>query len=178
MNKPTLVLLGSFLASFAGSAAIGCTHPDVAGAPPSSPGTTVTTASEAPRPAAKDAKVLHVHAHLDQNHDGVLEVAELGNDPRLAWARAADVDHDGVVTVDELIGGMLRMREAVFARVDANGDGVLTAAELGEEWAALKIADVDGSGSVSLDELVKAQRPGGVEHLNNRLEHAASLAGR
>ena len=40
-------------------------------------------------------------------------------------------------------------------------------------WIGRKVAQ-----ALDRYELMKGQRPGGVEHLQNRLEHAASLAGR
>src|SRR6476619_1308161 len=105
MKKIQILVLGAIVAG-----CVGCTHTDDTVAPASA-GTAVPTSADVPPVVAtkKEAKLLHIYAHVDTNHDGVL-----------------------------------------------------TAAELGEEWESLKVADVDGSNSVSLDELVKGQRPGGV----------------
>jgi Ca2+-binding EF-hand superfamily protein len=90
---------------------------------------------------------------FDANHDGLVQTSELpvSLQPRLG---AADVDHDGVISPDELHRYGVARRAARFARADRNGDGQLDPAEVGAiRWEYLKIADTDADGRLTLDEI-------------------------
>lgn len=76
------------------------------------------------------------------------------------WFAAADADRDGVVTRGEF----LRWRDAAFARLDRNGDGIVSPADFPRlaRWrpealqrlmGALGAADANGDGVISRDEL-------------------------
>jgi hypothetical protein len=55
--------------------------------------------------------------------------------------------------------------EARFKKADTNGDGVLTAAEVGEKkWARIKVADSNADAKVSLAELKQAKADGKLGH--------------
>ena len=98
--------------------------------------------------------------HLDRDHNGRVEVTEL---PARARERlgAADADHDGVLTVPELAAHLAEMQAQRFARIDTNGDGAVTAAEVGpERWAHLQVADADQDGRVSHADLQAAHASG------------------
>ncbi|MEO0682087.1 MAG: hypothetical protein AAF192_16910 [Pseudomonadota bacterium] len=81
---------------------------------------------------------------------GLAAPAALGDELADAFA-AADVNGDGHLDVDEYVAAVV----VRFAEHDANGDGVLTSAELPEADAdAFAMADRDGSGTLSLGEAV------------------------
>ena len=96
-----------------------------------------------------------VFERFDENGDGLLTEDEL---PEQAWLRLASVDSDGdgAVSVDELaaIQPTPSARDDFFARLDADGDGSLTQAEVPAcLWERLASADTDGDGLVSSEEL-------------------------
>jgi len=99
-------------------------------------------------------------ARFDQNGDGQLQVSEL---PERAKARLgkADADGNGVITVEEL-GQHKQQRQAErFAKSDANGDGKLTESEVGApRWSRMSVADADGDGAVTAEELQQAHQQG------------------
>jgi Ca2+-binding EF-hand superfamily protein len=71
---------------------------------------------------------------LDRNGDGVIASDDLAppppQDPRerlLALIRQVDANHDGAATLDEVRAVLPQFPEEEFTRLDANGDGVLTA---------------------------------------------------
>lgn len=98
--------------------------------------------------------------HLDRNHDGRIEVAELPERARERMA-TADADRDGVITTPELNAHMAQMQAQHFARLDPNGDGAVTAAEVEPaRWAHLQAADADHDGRVTRDELQAARASG------------------
>jgi Ca2+-binding EF-hand superfamily protein len=52
-----------------------------------------------------------------------------------------------------------------FQKADKNGDGFLTADEVGEKrWAHIKVADANGDGKVSKAELEQAHKDGKLGH--------------
>jgi len=98
--------------------------------------------------------------HFDANHDGRLQTSEL---PAALRERLgpADTDHDGVITPQELHTFGVQRRAARFAKADKNGDGKLEPSEVGTaRWDHLKVADADGDGKVTLDEIERAIESG------------------
>lgn len=113
-------------------------------------------------------------ARLDANGDGVLSSADVVNEPPagarerlLRLLRQADGNNDGMVTLPEFLSARPELDEADFAKLDANGDGVLTRADAPDaELEALQVllqflseADANGDGVVTFEELT-AVRPG------------------
>jgi Ca2+-binding EF-hand superfamily protein len=97
---------------------------------------------------------------FDSNRDGLLQTTELPAplDRRLG---AADSDHDGVITPEELHRYGVQRRAARFARADKNADGKLDPSEVGaDRWDYLKVADADGNGTLTLDEIERAVASG------------------
>ena len=119
-------------------------------------------------PAQMQARV----ASADTNRDGVLSPDEL----RTAWQahRAEirtqmDTDHDGTISDGERQAFRETRASARFARLDANGDGVVTAAEVGaERWARIGRADTNGDGAVTRDELRAAHARHGMHRGHGR----------
>ena len=98
---------------------------------------------------------------FDKNGDGVLEVKEL---PELLQERlaAADTNKDGKLTVQELeahrAAHMAERGKRHFAKLDKNGDGVLTKDEVGEKkWERIGKADANRDGKVTQEELKQAR---------------------
>lgn len=55
--------------------------------------------------------------------------------------------------------------EARFKKADTNGDGFLTAAEVGDKkWARIKVADTNADAKVSLAEMKQAKADGKLGH--------------
>jgi Ca2+-binding EF-hand superfamily protein len=123
-------------------------------------------------------------ARFDANKDGKLQVTELPERMQKHLG-TADANKDGVLTKEELSAKKDEMRKEHLARVDTNGDGQVSAEErtaarekAGERrftkmdkngdgqvksdevrpgrWSHLKVADADGSGSVTLAEMKQA----------------------
>jgi Ca2+-binding EF-hand superfamily protein len=93
---------------------------------------------------------------LDANHAGKLLLASLSDADRARLARA-DVDGDGVITLQEFVAFHdARWLDALRA-ADRNGDGMLTRDEVGAvRWMRLRVADTNGDDKVSFDELQQA----------------------
>jgi hypothetical protein len=93
----------------------------------------------------------------DANGDHVLQLTEL---PDRARSRLGDADTngDGALSADEMQVMMQARAEARFDQVDADHDGALAEAEVGDagRWARISLADGDGDGRVTLAELRQA----------------------
>ncbi len=123
---------------------------------------------------------------LDANHDGVIDASEIAN-ASVALA-TLDKNNDGKLTVDEVRpphrgprpegapddgqeppkppgdeANAKRPHPPLVAALDANGDGVIDAAEIANAPAALKSLDKNGDGQLTHDELRPAggRGPGG-----------------
>jgi Ca2+-binding EF-hand superfamily protein len=99
---------------------------------------------------------------LDVNEDSSLSPEEFLDHPR---RHDGDIDHDAVrACVEEALGEELPERpepEAVFADMDANGDGAVSEDEFlgaAESRASDRFArvDADGDGGITLEELLAA----------------------
>lgn len=89
---------------------------------------------------------------LDANSDGVIDATEAAAAPGGIDVMLADADGDGGVTIDELRDYLaIQALQRAFDRVDANGDGVLDAAEIAasQNPARILAADADGDGQVT-----------------------------
>ena len=109
---------------------------------------------------------------LDENGDGLLQPEEIP-EARAERLRARDTDGDGLLSMDEFASGGEHHRhhrgeqgppstEAIFAQLDVNEDGVITADEVPERVRdRLLAADADGDGAVTPQELqaVRDARP-------------------
>lgn len=137
-----------------GSSATGtATQPVTAGAP----ATQAVAEADAPRRHHDPAQMVE---HFDANHDGALQLTELP--PRMQQhMAAADTDHDGTLSPAELTAFRQAREQERFARLDANGDGAITADEAGaERWAFLSRADADHDGRLTRAELDRARASG------------------
>src|SRR6476646_9520693 len=95
-------------------------------------------------------------AALDVNKDGVIDATELANAP--AALAKLDKNGDGQITLDELLpprradapeppaDAPKRPAPPIFAALDTDGDGVISAAELGNATASLAKLDKNGDG--------------------------------
>ncbi len=100
----------------------------------------------------------------DTNHDGVLSKDELqafhAQAKQERFARL-DTNGDGTISDEERAAARAEFEKEHFARKDKNGDGVLTEAEIGERaWEHMKVADADGNGSLTLAEIEQATASG------------------
>lgn len=121
---------------------------------------------------------------LDTNGDGVLTAAEVPARMQAMFARG-DTNHDGTLTVAEIqamsagqsdpqgrpLGhgnatGMLRL-DPVMDALDADHDGVLSAAEIASAPGALKVLDTNADGMLDATELRMRQQTAAqrAEHL-------------
>lgn len=104
-------------------------------------------------------------ASLDTNKDGKITSDELAA-ARTAEVTDADSDKDGKLSADELVAMHMSraalmadtMAKSMITRFDADGDGMLTAAEMATRPApSVDMFDTDGDGAVSQAELEAAQ---------------------
>ncbi len=138
---------------------------------------------------------------FDANKDGSLQAAEL---PERMQQHIGDIDKsgDGVVSKDELAAHFEAKKAAFeakksertkrfaerakerFEKRDANKDGVLDQAELGERWSKLSAADANGDQKLTADELKAAFEAGKLKpmrgehrrHVKGGAEQAAPVA--
>jgi len=100
---------------------------------------------------------------FDKNADGILELSELPERMQ-KWLGKADVNGDKKLTVEELKAHAQARRDQMFVRADKDGNGNLSAEELGRKWEHLRVADVDGNGNLTRAELDQARAEGKLHH--------------
>jgi Ca2+-binding EF-hand superfamily protein len=120
----------------------------------------VSVAAPAHADDGPTAATVRVYQHLlerfDANHDGRLQTTELPASLQERLGKA-DTDRDGVISIQELHAFGVQRRAARFARADKNGDGKLEPSEVTpKHWERLKVADANGDGAVTLDEIERA----------------------
>ncbi len=98
---------------------------------------------------------------LDRDDDGAITESEL---PEFLWNKLVDagldMDDDGSITPSEVSDAIGAKQEEAFTEWDADGDEELSESELpARMWDRLveADADTDGSGGISLDELLAFQ---------------------
>lgn len=166
------VLLSLSVAAFSGIAASAAAADDTA---------------DAGRSAAHDRDKDHAHRgpkdpsrllkRFDKNQDGKLAVGELPERLR-EHLGTADTNKDGFLSVDELRAGKALHERKRFAAMDKDGNGVLTASEVGEKrWAHLKAADANGDGKLTADELRAAHAARKLHGGHRRPEHRNERGG-
>ena len=144
-------------------------------------GVEVVRPASANESAATYFRVIRVLAALDADHDGVISASEIANAP--AALLTLDTDHDGALSPEEcgrafaddpaqnarmeatLDPDALRRARLTFMRIhpvlaalDADHDGVISAAEIQNAPAALKTLDKNGDGRLTPDELIPPRR--------------------
>lgn len=114
----------------------------------------------APADAPKARGPAGLIERFDANKNGKLEASELPQRARERWG-TADANGDGVITEAELRTAMDKHQAERFATADANGDGQVTQSEVGDfRWDHMKVADSNGDGKLSLEELRAAHAEG------------------
>ena len=103
---------------------------------------------------------------LDTNRDGIIDAAEIAN--ASAALLTLDKNGDGVLTTNEYLpplppDGPRPPLPLIVKALDANGDGVIDAAEIANARAALKALDKNGDGVLTPDEFI-GKRPGHGPH--------------
>lgn len=137
---------------------------------------------EAPAAPTSPDELAAMLMAFDKNKDGKLTKSEVPERLQGVFARA-DENKDGVLTADEIKkaaaaqpqptaagrgerggeggregrGGPPR-RDALFAALDLDGDGVLSAEEIAAAPASLKKLDTNGDGSLTLEEVFAGGR--------------------
>lgn len=102
---------------------------------------------------------------LDTNHDGIIDAAEIAN--ASAALLTLDKNGDGLLTTNEYMPALPKDAPAnaprpptplIVKALDANGDGVIDAAEIANASAALLTLDKNGDGKLTRDEYI-GKRP-------------------
>ncbi|MCR9072988.1 MAG: calcium-binding protein [Alphaproteobacteria bacterium] len=104
---------------------------------------------------------------IDTDKDGKITGAEI-DAFRAARFAAADANGDGKLSVEEMQAARSEQRKERFgrmiARLDKDGDGQLSAAEMPKRGDRLMKLDKDGDGAVSLEEMKAAKGRHGPKH--------------
>jgi hypothetical protein len=172
------ITMWSLSSAFLMSAALGCSAAVDAGQ--------TSQSQSQPQEVGSAAQPLEAHPRaegfmqrFDKDGNGTVELSELPDRLRTKLADA-DADKDGKLTAEELQahhaackgdhgkfghhdkGAMgpssAEHRARIFTRLDKNGDGALTADEVGNErfWSHLVRSDANRDGSVTKEELEQA----------------------
>jgi len=109
--------------------------------------------------------VLPIIKALDTNHDGIIDALEIAN--ASAALLTLDTNGDGVLTTNEYLpalpqnappGARRPPTPLIIKALDANGDGIIDAAEIANAVAVLKKLDTNGDGVLTRDEYI-GKRP-------------------
>jgi Ca2+-binding EF-hand superfamily protein len=135
----------------------------------------------------------HLAEHFieqDKNHDGALTEAEVGNE-YFQHIKVADTNSDSKVTLAEIMtafdqgkllaphgGGpasaprteaeMKVHAQQRFNAEDKNHDGYLTADEVPQRWAHIKVADANQDNKITFDELTAAFKSGKLGRMHHQ----------
>ncbi len=128
------------------------------------------------------ANVDRLFEALDRDDDGAITESEL---PQFLWNKLVDagldMDDDGSITLNEVTDAIRAKQEEAFTQWDANGDEELSESELPSRfWDRLieAEADTDGSGGISLDELLAFQAAAPSHRPDEAIGRPAMLAQR
>lgn len=114
----------------------------------------------------------------DTNRDGILSEEELqARHAQFERERLQklDTNGDGTVGDEERAAARAESQKERFARNDRNGDGVLTEDEVGDRaWQHLQVADADGNGSITPEEISQAAASGTLKLGHHRHHHHRS----
>lgn len=120
----------------------------------------------------------HKRAHVaaaDSNHDGFITRDEMHSMKQSKFAQMkaeADTNHDGTVSDEERKAMHAKFAETRFMKHDANGDHALTEDELkGKKWERVKKADANGDGRVTSDEFRAAVANGTLGRFHGHGHH-------
>ncbi len=159
-----LVLSGTFLTVFAAGGAFAQTE----------------TPAKDPAPVATDAAANAGHskrAKIDANDDGVVDLAEFTNMDRL---KQADTNGDGTLSKEEIDAMALKQlveqrAGRITNRLDVNGDGVVTLAEVEKQKAKrFALLDRNDDGKLEKSELRHGwKHHKGREHDGHKHRHHA-----
>ncbi len=123
------------------------------------------TATPAAPEASKEAPAKSAAlAKLDANNDGVIDQNEFAADARL---KEADTNNDGVLSQEEVSAMILkqmadRRAERMMQRLDIDGDGKVTLAEIeGQKAKRFALMDRNNDGKLEASELRRGGRDGG-----------------
>jgi Ca2+-binding EF-hand superfamily protein len=105
----------------------------------------------------------HVAA-ADANHDGFItrdEMQAMRHAKFEQMKAQADANHDGTVSEEERTAAHVRFAESRMMKHDANGDHALTQNEVSaKKWERIKKADANGDGRITSEEVAAAVKNG------------------
>ena len=141
-------------------------------------------AGQAPQSNETGATADGVHARhdparflqrFDKDGNRTVEVSELPERMQ-KWLASADTNKDGKISVEELKAHAAAKREEMWKRADKDGNGALTAEEVGPRWERLQVADADRNGSVTRAELDQARAEGKLRGHKGHHRHGGDKA--
>lgn len=119
-------------------------------------------------------------AAADVDHDGFISRDEMraAREAKFAEMKAKmDTNHDGTLSDEERKAARVKFVEMRFMRHDTNGDHALTADEVGpKKWERIKKADANGDGRVTSEEVAAAAANGTLGRFHHRGPHDESSA--
>lgn len=120
----------------------------------------------------------HKRAHVaaaDTNHDGFITRDEMHAMKQAKFAQMkaeADTNHDGTVSDEEHKAARVKFAEKRFLKHDTNGDRALTSDEVSaKKWERVKKADANGDGRVTSEEFATAASNGTLGRFHGHGHH-------